>query len=33
MCCSSEGMTETSLVRAPFEYMARFLAETSLSGR
>jgi len=30
---SAEGVANTSVVRAPFEHMARFLAETSLSGR
>ena len=30
---SDEGVANTSVVRAPFEHMARFLAETSLSGR
>ena len=30
---SAEGVVNTSVVRAPFEHMARFLAETNLSGR
>ena len=30
---SDEGVANISVVRAPFEHMARFLAETSLSGR
>tara|TARA_B100001939_G_scaffold344542_1_gene359155 strand:+ start:1135 stop:1653 length:519 start_codon:yes stop_codon:yes gene_type:complete len=29
----AEGVANTSVVRAPFEHMARFLAETNLSGR
>ncbi|MEB3176954.1 MAG: allophycocyanin subunit beta [Synechococcus sp.] len=30
---ATEGVTNAAVVRAPFERMARFLAETSLNGR